>query len=94
MEETIKRIKSHRGVRGVLIMNRDGVPIRTDLSQEDTDNYAKLVSELCIKASSVIRTLDSEDETSFLRIRSKKKEIMIAPDQDYILVVVQDPFET
>ena len=39
------------------------------------------------------RTLDDGDELAFLRVRSKKHEIMIAPDKDYILVVIQNPQE-
>lgn len=39
------------------------------------------------------RTLDEGDELAFLRVRSKKHEIMIAPDKDYILVVIQNPQE-
>jgi len=40
-----------------------------------------------------VRTLDDTDELAFLRIRSKKHEIMIAPDKDYVLVVIQNPHE-
>ena len=32
-----------------------------------------------------------QDDLKFLRIRSKKHEIMIAPDKEYLLIVVQDP---
>jgi len=28
---------------------------------------------------------------SFIRLRTKKHEIMIAPDKDYLLAVVQNP---
>jgi hypothetical protein len=49
--------------------------------------------QLAIKAAGVVRTLDDSDELAFLRVRSKKHEIMIAPDKDYVLVVVQTPNE-
>ncbi len=93
VEETLKRLQSHKGVKGVLIMNSDGIPIRSSLSPEETENYAALVSQLAIKAGGVVRTLDETDELAFLRIRSRKQEIMIAPDKDYILLVIQDPNE-
>ncbi|SBT70691.1 flagellar outer arm dynein-associated protein, putative [Plasmodium malariae] len=32
------------------------------------------------------------NDINFLRLRSKKHEIMIAPDKDYTLIVVQDPY--
>ena len=89
IEETLKRIQSHRGVKGVLIVNSDGVPIRSTLSKESTETYAALLSQLAIKAGSVIRTLDETDGLSFLRLRTHKEEIMVAPDRDYLLVVVQ-----
>lgn len=91
VEETLKRIQSHKGVKGVLIMNSEGVPIRSNMEPDQTETYAALVSQLSLKASGVVRTLDESDELAFLRIRSKKHEIMIAPDKDYILVVVQNP---
>jgi predicted regulator of Ras-like GTPase activity (Roadblock/LC7/MglB family) len=121
VEETLKRINSHKGVKGVLIMNSEGtnslslvqlfknvkwicestffnfstrqiasslincvnsarksslvtvssdtkhhlnslrqwyivgIPIRSNLSDEDTENYAALVSQLAIKAHHVVR---------------------------------------
>jgi len=91
IEETLKRLQSHKGVKGVLIMNSDGVTIRSNLPADETENYATLVSQLAMKAAGVVRTLDDSDELAFLRIRSKKHEIMIAPDKDYVLVVIQDP---
>lgn len=91
VEETLKRVQSHKGVKGVLIMNSEGIPIRSNLPPEDTENYAALVSQLSLKAAGVVRTLDESDELAFLRVRSKKHEIMIAPDKDYILVVIQNP---
>ena len=93
VEETLKRIQSHKGVKGVLIMNTEGVPIRSTLSAEDTESYSALVSQLVFKSSNVVRSLDDSDELAFLRIRSKKHEIMIAPDKDYILVAIQNPHE-
>eukprot|EP00616_Rhizochromulina_sp_CCMP1243_P002577 CAMPEP_0118974386 /NCGR_PEP_ID=MMETSP1173-20130426/11222_1 /TAXON_ID=1034831 /ORGANISM="Rhizochromulina marina cf, Strain CCMP1243" /LENGTH=98 /DNA_ID=CAMNT_0006924105 /DNA_START=17 /DNA_END=313 /DNA_ORIENTATION=+ len=91
VEETMKRIQSHRGVKGVVICNSEGVPIRSNLEPEDEQNYSALVSQLAIKASSVVRTLDETDDLAFLRIRSKKHEVMVAPDKEFLLIVIQNP---
>jgi dynein light chain roadblock-type len=93
VEETLKRVQSHKGVKGVLIMTSDGIPIRSTMPIEDTEVYAALISQLALKAAGVVRSLDEADDLAFLRIRSKKQEIMIAPDKDYVLVVVQNPHE-
>ena len=46
-----------------------GIPIKSNLTPEDEENYAALVSQLAFKASGVVRTLDDSDELAFLRIR-------------------------
>jgi dynein light chain roadblock-type len=91
VEETLKRVQSHKGVKGVIIMTAEGVCIRTTMSPEETESYSALVSQLAMKAAGVVKVIDESDELAFLRVRSKKQEIMIAPDKDYILVVVQSP---
>lgn len=53
--------------------------------------YAGLISLLSAKARSVVRDLDPSNDLTFLRIRSKKHEIMVAPDKDFILIVIQCP---
>ena len=89
VEETLKRIQSHRGVKGVIIMNREGIPLRTALPEEDTETYSAVVSQITQKAVSVVRALDSSDDLTLLRIRSKKHELLIAPDKSFILCVIQ-----
>jgi dynein light chain roadblock-type len=95
VEETFKRIQSHKGVIGVVIINSDGIPIRTTFDNDLTVQYAALVSQLTVKARGVVKNLDPEDELKFVRIRSKKHDIMIAPEferqREYYLIVVQDP---
>ncbi|KUF92958.1 Myosin protein [Phytophthora nicotianae] len=96
-EETIKRIKSHKGVQAVLIVNQEGVPIYSSTNDDEfAMDHAALISQLAAKAKSTIRTLDPTNDMTFLRIRSKKHEIMIAPgtaraDKDYALIVIQNP---
>ena len=35
----------------------------------------------------------AQNDLTFLRIRSKKHEIMVSPDKDYSLIVIQNPNE-
>ncbi len=136
MEDTIRRIQSHKGVLGTLIVNRDGRAIKSSFDREETTKYAGrpfpvplpfskmsyaeissfqsgLISQLTTKAVSVVRTLDAtvphpsapqskflltmvctstsrervhsfllfglQNDLTFLRVRSKKYEIMVAP---------------
>eukprot|EP00126_Sphaerothecum_destruens_P006946 Sdes_comp19603_c0_seq2m11338 len=79
IEETLKRIQTHKGVVGIVILNAEGIPIRTTVDNAQTVQYAALITQLHAKARSCVRDLDPQNELTFLRIRSKKHEIMIAP---------------
>ena len=91
VEETLKRIQSHRGVTGILIVDLNGVVIKSNMSNDEAKEHAALISQLTSKASSMVRTLDAHNDLTFLRIRTKKYEIMVAPDKEYILIVIQNP---
>ena len=81
VEETLKRINSHKGVQGIVIVNSEGVPIRSTIDQSLTTQYAANLTQLAAKARSVVRDLDPQNDLTFLRIRSKKYEILVAPDK-------------
>jgi len=38
-----------------------------------------------------VRDLDPTNDLTFLRVRTKKNEIMIAPEKDFTLMVIQNP---
>ena len=130
VEETLKRISSHKGVHGILIVNVEGVPIRSTLDPAlvrsplsrcscvcparpvgswgsaeleghvsgsqlsnrrllgplQTTSYASHITAIAAKARSVIRDLDPTNDLTFLRLRSKKHEIMVAPGASYRLL--------
>lgn len=51
------------------------------------------MSQLSERAKSIVRDLDPANELTYLRIRSKKHEVLVAPEDDFILIVVQNPPE-
>mmetsp|Transcript_39957 Transcript_39957/g.83921 ORF Transcript_39957/g.83921 Transcript_39957/m.83921 type:complete len:110 (-) Transcript_39957:263-592(-) len=91
MEETIARISSHKGVEGVMIMDRRGAIIQSTLDDDQAKTHAAALSDLTGKASYIVGMLNQDDELTFLRIRSKEREIMISPDKEFLLVVLQNP---
>ncbi|XP_021349503.1 dynein light chain roadblock-type 2 isoform X1 [Mizuhopecten yessoensis] len=93
IEETFKRISAHKGVIGIVVVNHEGIPIRSTLDNSVTIQYAGLFHQLTQKARSTVRDIDPQNDLTFLRIRSKKHEIMVAPDQEYLLIVIQNPNE-
>eukprot|EP00051_Salpingoeca_urceolata_P032104 m.14309 g.14309 ORF g.14309 m.14309 type:complete len:100 (-) comp4770_c0_seq1:395-694(-) len=93
VEETLKRISSHKGVQGILVVNKEGIPIKSTLDQSKSVQIASHITQLAIKASSAVRDIEPTNELTFLRLRTKKYELMIAPDKEYILIVIQNPNE-
>ena len=93
VEETLKRVNSHKGVLGVVIFNAEGIPVRSTLAAALATQYAALMSTLLAKARAAVRDLDPQNDLTFLRLRTKQHEIMVAPEKDFSLVVIQNPNE-
>ena len=88
-EETLKRIENHKGVIGSIIVNEDGIPIRTTLDNTTTVLYASLFRKVCALSEGVVHNIDPQDEMLFLRVRTRKDEIIVAPDNGYLMIVIQ-----
>uniref|UniRef100_A0A673U4W8 Roadblock/LAMTOR2 domain-containing protein n=1 Tax=Suricata suricatta TaxID=37032 RepID=A0A673U4W8_SURSU len=84
---------SGSGDAGLSRVSHDGIPIRTTLDNSTTVQYSGLLHQLTMKAKSTVRDIDPQNDLTFLRIRSKKHEIMVAPDKEYLLIVIQNPCE-
>nr|XP_042895682.1 dynein light chain roadblock-type 2 isoform X2 [Parasteatoda tepidariorum] len=93
IDETFKRIQSHKGVVGIIVLNMDGIPIKSSMDSNTTIEYAGLITHLLDKARQTVKELDNTNELTFLRIRTKKNELLIAPDKEYMMIVIQNPNE-
>merc|ERR1712037_1038920 len=91
LEETLKRLQNHKGVTGVIVIDGKGTVTKSSLDNTTTSKMAGLVKGITNQARSVVRDLDPVNELAFLRLRSTKTEFLIAPDKDYVLVVLQTP---
>ena len=97
VEERIARIKQHKGVKGLIIVKKTEMKegnqpqiVRSTMGESpEATAYAVRLSELAITARSLVRDLDPKNDLTFLRITCKVYDMMIAPDRDYYLIVVQ-----
>ena len=62
-----------------------GIPIRTNLDNATTVQYAGLIHAVANKAKSTVRDLDPTNDLTFLRMRTTKHEIMVAPGGTLIM---------
>ena len=94
VQETVSRISAHKGVTAVLILNADG-DILTQSGKGVVGN-PKLLKQMLDAAACYVRSIPSDDEEtdeeiSFVRVRSRHEEILVAPKSNFVLVVLQDP---
>uniref|UniRef100_A0A8C1CPV6 Dynein light chain roadblock-type 2 n=1 Tax=Cyprinus carpio carpio TaxID=630221 RepID=A0A8C1CPV6_CYPCA len=83
VEDTLKRIQGINGVIGTIVVNAEGIPIKSTLDNSTTVQYTGLLHQLTMKARSTVRDIDPQNDLMFLRIRSKKHEIMVSTGVKY-----------
>ena len=92
VETTIARIKKAKGVIGSFIINSKQEPFRTNFTGQtgEDSTIVSNVHPLTEKAQILIRDLDPSNELAFLRIKTKDRELMVAPDKDFTFICVQE----
>ncbi|KAF9472872.1 hypothetical protein BDN70DRAFT_818030 [Pholiota conissans] len=87
LEQTLALMTSHRSVLGYLLITR------IIFEGEQGRRYAAVVSRIVEVVQAGLWEVQGEDgdEVRFMRIRTKRHEIMISPDDRYILAVLHDP---
>jgi len=90
VDEIMKRIQSHRGVKQMMIINKDGLPLKTNMEvTSETERQIMHIHELATAARRLVRDVDPTDDLMFLRTRSNNQELLISPDEDFTVVVIQ-----
>jgi predicted regulator of Ras-like GTPase activity (Roadblock/LC7/MglB family) len=79
-----KRIRGHHQVHLRQLAQRRRYP-----QSYSGNTLARLIPQLVAKAKSTVRDLDSHNELKFMRLKTTKYEILVAPDNEFILIVVQ-----
>ncbi|EIW66076.1 hypothetical protein TREMEDRAFT_35439 [Tremella mesenterica DSM 1558] len=76
-----------RGVDGGGIVQSTG----TVFEGENGQRYARELEGVVEGVTKAVGECDSGDQLRFMRIRTKRHELIITPDEKYVLVVLQDP---
>jgi len=94
VEEAIKRIMSHKGVVGLIVINHEGIPIKSTLENTLSVQYAAQVTQMVDKTRSMIKELDNNNDLTFIRLRTKKHEVLVCPEKEYSMIVIQNPIDS
>ncbi|CAK5270443.1 unnamed protein product [Mycena citricolor] len=101
LESTLSLLSSHRSVLGYILVSR-GHPVSiirhsgSVFDGEQGRRYASAIGRIVESVSTGLEEVhgsadaDPED-LRFLRIRTKRHEILISPDDRYLLAVLHDP---
>lgn len=91
MDDMLKRIHDSKNVAGIMLINREGITVKTSLDSSVTAQYSGLISYFAERAKTIVKAMDPTNELMYLRVTSKKHEILVAPDTDFVLIVMQNP---
>ncbi|EMD34585.1 hypothetical protein CERSUDRAFT_54587 [Gelatoporia subvermispora B] len=92
LEQTLTMLTSHRTVLGYMLLSRShpitiirhsGVVFEGDQGKKYAGAVGRIVQS--------VQTGLEEDDIKFMRIRTKRHEIMISPGERYLLAVLHDP---
>lgn len=81
---------------GVIIVNKKGVAIKSTMKPEENIIYGSLITQFADKVEQTTKALhdtkvwSEKDDVQFIKIRSNMYEIMIAPDKEFSMIVLQD----
>merc|ERR1719320_1133595 len=89
MTEIIRRIQETQNVMGVMVLNYEGFPVKSNLDNTTTVQYGHMVAELAEKAKSIVRDLDPTNSLTFFRLKSTTHEVLVAPEEHFIILVLQ-----
>ncbi|KAK7028120.1 hypothetical protein VNI00_014935 [Paramarasmius palmivorus] len=100
LEQTLSLLSSHRSVLGYMLLSR-GHPVSiirhsgVVFEGEKGKKYAAVIGKIVESVQSGLEEINGGesdgDDVKFLRIRTKRHEIMISPDGKYLLAVLHDP---
>ncbi|MFX1393388.1 MAG: roadblock/LC7 domain-containing protein [Promethearchaeota archaeon] len=84
----IRRFEEKEGVRGVIICDSSGLPIKSNLPTEQTEEVSAYITSLIGKSRQCVDAL-KEGSLKFIRLETSKGEVMIALEEALILIILK-----
>ncbi|GBE89291.1 hypothetical protein SCP_1502990 [Sparassis crispa] len=100
LEQTLTMLTSHRSVLGYMLLSRShpvtmirhsGVVFEGEQGKRYASAISRIVESVHSGLAEVTEGQSEPDDMRFMRIRTKRHEIMISPGDRYLLAVLHDP---
>lgn len=85
MNQRVERIQNHKNVQGLILINAEGNPVRSNMDNSTSLQYTRHTEELRSMTQHVVRDLDPTDDLVVLRLRTRMNEVMILPGKRNLL---------
>ena len=87
-EERFEELSHNKNVIGAMILTAEGKTVRTTMDAQSSANYADFAYKLMKTTKDLLHESDNTNDVKFFRLTTKKHEIMMSPDNQYILLVL------
>ncbi|MFX0057122.1 MAG: roadblock/LC7 domain-containing protein [Candidatus Hodarchaeota archaeon] len=88
VKEIIRKFEEREGIRGVIICDSTGLPIKSNLATEQTEEVSAYITALIGKSRQVVDAL-KEGSLKFIRLETSKGEVMVAIEEQLILIILK-----
>ncbi|XP_075985719.1 dynein light chain roadblock-type 1-like [Anticarsia gemmatalis] len=85
----VDRIMDDESVEAVIMTNKEGAPILTNVSTTHATMYGRALHRYGVMSQMYIKELDPFEEIMAVRIDTKKNELILAPDPEFCIIVIQ-----
>ena len=87
-EERFEELSHNKNAIGAMILTAEGKTVRTTMDAQSSANYADFAYKLMKTTKDLLHESDNTNDVKFFRLTTKKHEIMMSPDNQYILLVL------
>ena len=87
-EERFADLTQNKNIVGAMILTGEGKTVRTTFDNASSSNYAEFAYKLIKTTRELLQETDSGNDVKFFRLTTKKHEIMMSPDNQYVLLVI------
>ena len=87
VQNIIRRFEEKEGVRGVIICDTSGLPIKSNMSIDLTESVSAYITSLIGKSKQVVDAL-KEGALKFIRLETSKGELKLALQETLILIIL------
>lgn len=87
-EDRFAELTHNKSVVGAMILTAEGKTVRSTFDSTSSSSYAEFAYKLIKTTRELLQETDSGNDVKFFRLTTKKHEIMMSPDNQYVLLVI------